>query len=226
MVRRRGRMSPEEPIEFGKDSISDSRTRRNPKSRGRNGNMGKEYPVISGTVTYPVTVPKMLSISLDTIKGYSGRAYSSYGYQDPFATASPGLIQISEPNDFALIGRTVKGGTAVVGEDIVSDWANNLIHDLHNYAASQGYSITNYNTTGSIAATFITFINNWSYSYRILAPLKTLAGLINFNRPLDAIGVNVLNNLPLLDAAMTRLMSWCVPQEWVDFLDKTCGVFI
>lgn len=172
--------------------------------------------------------PVFKELNTGLVKTAKGEYIATYGYEDPYYNDAPGLL-CSFDNGGTLADITCNGvnaGTAQIGQGMLDDFIPDLVTMLFKKAEAEGINISGYASTGTIAASFVTFMNNWMSAYRIIAGMRSVLQLGGYNKASEAVSAALTNRLDEINARTKRLASWCVPQAFVSMLDKVTGVYM
>jgi hypothetical protein len=207
-------------------TVMPRRSRRNYDKR-ENGSSRDESPPGSGGryKTFGTTAVNYTRTTVETgvLNTYGHHSFAGYGWQDPYETNGPGLIQILYPltvtNGIFAGGVTQQFETSLVS--IIAEMPNML----YAMAGNLGLSITSF-FTATLDTSFTAYCDGIINLYSTLRMLQAAAGLFGINNACNAIAENLLNNKASIEARIARLEAYPFPKSIYAAVDKMVGVFI
>jgi len=181
----------------------------------------------AGETIFSVTRPTGIVQPVSTLPEVSGTHLSSYAWNDPFASSSPGLYVLPDTSiSYPKAISPGTGATAHAEDNIVSTFVGQMMDQMYARAARMGLSITNYNSTGTIEASWATFWQNWIDQYRAIQGLRAMSAMYGYNIACSTVATVINNNLPRIDSMLNRLIPYPMPPSLYENIMKTHGVFL
>jgi hypothetical protein len=164
-----------------------------------------------------------LRIPAGTIRSFGQRDYRSYGWDDPYATVSPGVWYLQDNSCISAFYET--GGAQDPSEVALADFVQNLYFQLYTRAGNLGLSVTGF-LTGTSFASWVEYFDLYCGIYAMVRSMQAAAGIFGYNQACNVIAQNGVSRRPQITMLIDNLELYNMPPMVRTLIDKTYGVFI